>query len=696
MARLATSLQSGTYKNLEVAIGANDTPFVTVVYSSNRVRGIKINPATRAIQNAASSNDVYGAANKSEHLSIAMSSTGVPNICFKRTQAGDSKAYVGRRNASNAWEILAGGAASEGTADWGQVAVDGSGNPYIIFSDYFSTRAGKATVRRYNGASWETVGTAGFTAGVVSRSDIAIDQSTGDVYIAYADEGDGNKLFVKKWTGSAWASVFDSTIAPSAASISMYLLNGVPYVVYKDGSNSDLASAVRYGPSRIWTGGTSTNWADANNWAGKDVPEDGDAVTFKPSPSNEPTTPTGTNNFRSLSIQSTDTLSIASGSVLAVNGDLIVNGTTTGDGSIQLNSSLGAQTISGVGTVHNLELNNSNGAAIEAGDTLKITGTYTPTSGVLTTNSGLKLKSTASGTARVAAGVGTYISGTVIVERFIPGGRRAMRYFSHPFTTALALNQLTGTGEIDITGTGGGANGFTGTSTNAASSWWYDPVTGDESTISDPGWTTFTTTAGGGVNSWNRHQAIKVLVRGTKGQGLTTTSYTPSAATVNMTGSALNQGDQIVTLTKGTISGYNLIGNPFPSQIDLNATVRDVNIEPNFWVWNPNGGTKGIFEANPFSLSYYLPAYSGFFARTTNNIDNTITFQEANKVSNTPASLFKTTGAAPLLTEIRIEDSSNVFWDKFMLIIDSNSNASKEVTDAAKFFNSEMNFYSLS
>src|SRR5690606_24062532 len=76
--------------------------------------------------------------------------------------------------------------------------------------------------------------------------------------------------------------------------------------------------------------------------------------------------------------------------------------------------------------------------------------------------------------------------------------------------------------------------------------------------------------------------------------------------------------------------------------------------------------------------------------------NNTITFHESTKSSGTPSSLFKTTGNTNYITELRIEDNNGKLWDKFMLILDSNSAATYEPSDARKFFNSEMNFYSFS
>ncbi|MEI2711188.1 MAG: hypothetical protein V9E96_19550 [Chitinophagaceae bacterium] len=57
------------------------------------------------------------------------------------------------------------------------------------------------------------------------------------------------------------------------------------------------------------------------------------------------------------------------------------------------------------------------------------------TVGELTTAGLLTLKSTATGTARIAAVAGT-LTGNVTTEVYIPGGRRAYRFLGHPFTTA--------------------------------------------------------------------------------------------------------------------------------------------------------------------------------------------------------------------------------------------------------------------
>ncbi len=60
------------------------------------------------------------------------------------------------------WETVGSAGFSAGTAYTTSLAID-SGTPYVAFND--GSNSSKATVMKYNGVSWETVGPAGFSAG---------------------------------------------------------------------------------------------------------------------------------------------------------------------------------------------------------------------------------------------------------------------------------------------------------------------------------------------------------------------------------------------------------------------------------------------------------------------------------------------------------------------------------------------------
>ena len=124
---------------------------------------------------------------------------------------------------------------------------------------------------------------------------------------------------------------------------------------------------------------------------------------------------------------------------LIIKGNLTMPGNISGTGRVIMNGSA-AQTIIGGGDIPDLEINNSTGVTIDgSGDELTVSGTLRSTSGTLTTNGKLRLKSNSGGTARVGQVSGA-ITGNVIAERYVQrnensdGTGRAWRLVSVPVT----------------------------------------------------------------------------------------------------------------------------------------------------------------------------------------------------------------------------------------------------------------------
>jgi len=312
----------------------------------------------------------------------------------------------------------------------------------------------------------------------------------------------------------------------------------------------------------------------------------------------------------------------------------------------------------------------------------------TSTAGTFNTGGYLTLASTASGTARVASSTGV-ISGNTTVQRYIPGGRRVFRFLAHPFTSNLALSNLTD--NIDITGAGGAP--MTTTATNNPSAFSYDNSIANSLLSNDPGWTALTASS-----TWNAKSGYRVLVRGSKAQSgsLTSGTYTPDAVTLDWTG-VLNQGDQTVTLANnGTNKDFTFVGNPYASPVDLSLVTRGSNINANFSVWNANAGARGAYVTQPFSTSYILPSGAAFFTQAAANTSNTITFTEASKSSGTPT-LILGNNADNTLT-IEVQDSVGNYADKLGFYFnDQQYTANNDVLwDAVKMTNPDVNFYSFS
>ena len=178
-------------------------------------------------------------------------------------------------------------------------------------------------------------------------------------------------------------------------------------------------------PLVTWAGTSGTDWNTASNWTPAIVPSSGCAVTL----------PKGLSVYPALTADATvQTLTVSGGSfalgssTLTLTGNLTNNGSITGTVRLSMAGTT-AQTISGAGTITNLEINKTSGTSADktvtitagTGNMQTTTGKLTPTAGVLATNGNLTLRSDIDGTARVGRGsdLGGYITGNVITQRYL-------------------------------------------------------------------------------------------------------------------------------------------------------------------------------------------------------------------------------------------------------------------------------------
>ena len=192
--------------------------------------------------------------------------------------------------------------------------------------------------------------------------------------------------------------------------------------------------------------------------------------------------------------------------------------------------------------------------------TITITGT-----GNLNTGNYLTLISDSVGNARIAAITSsanpalTSVSDSIVIG--VTSGYNSFRFFGNPFYTQLPLTQFSNdTLEIDITGPGGTTNGFSiNTPTNNPSAFKYNE--------SSNSWTSYT----------NAHDSIKVgygasiYVMNRKGQILLNDGAAyPDSAKISLVGGIRSQ--DITTNLNNSGAGWNLIANPYPSNINLSAS----------------------------------------------------------------------------------------------------------------------------
>ncbi|WP_437535787.1 fibronectin type III domain-containing protein [Sorangium sp. So ce726] len=160
----------------------------------------------------------------------------------------------------SAWELLGPGVVSLGWAgDYVSLQV-ADGVPYVTFRDEGSSLDG--SVLRYDGADWEPLEERGFTgryseAGVTKWTSLAVYE--GVPYLAFRGRGAN----VMRFNGARWEHLgspeFYVASHPSGAladlgNLRLAIDQGVPYVLFNDGSKGERAVAMKY------TGKGDTGW----------------------------------------------------------------------------------------------------------------------------------------------------------------------------------------------------------------------------------------------------------------------------------------------------------------------------------------------------------------------------------------------------------------------------------------------------
>ena len=278
-----------------------------------------------------------------------------------------------------------------------------------------------------------------------------------------------------------------------------------------------------------------------------------------------------------LVLENGSILDIALGKVLTINGKLSVAGnyTLSGGGTISAGTT---GTIEFAGTNEQfLSGDNISGTLkiiqINAGAKLSTTGTITATT--------LNLKSTSDGTATFKDN-GTLTATNINVEQYLDSARNW--YISSPLTNAVT-SSLTHYKYLED----GSNSGYT----TPATAYWANVPT---STAMTP--------------------AMGYIAQAT---GATTYTFTTS------TGSLNNGNVSTPTLTRTPLkNGFNLIGNPYPSYLDMDGFSSSLLIETTYWIRSNNRGyvfdTYNIPSALSTGLSgktvsRYIPPMQGFWVK---------------------------------------------------------------------------------
>lgn len=374
-------------------------------------------------------------------------------------------------------------------------------------------------------------------------------------------------------------------------------------------------------------------------------------------------------------------------------------GITTNTSTIAFQNTTQTATLSGTTTInvpfYNLTLNKSGSSftiSSLSASWVTISNLLTVTAGTFNTGSKLALISTAANTSAQVASVGGTISGSVRVERFIPGSTgRKWRFLASPVTTSDFISN-NWQQQIHITGAGSGGtncpsltahtNGFDATTSNSPSIYTYDEGAGAFASIASTNATNLT-----------RGVGYRVFVRGARSQGCSLidgTNATPNDVTLSATGT-LGTGTQTLNVTNGTGGGWNLLGNPFQAIIDWDNIAR-TNVGTTYYTFNPTAGLGGVGAYGNYTAGgsgtngatrYIGPGHSFWVLASA---AGSIAVEEADKAvtqTGSATTLFKTSSSNDI--SIKISDAAEYSDEVLVSFVNGTTKCFDTDKDAVKY-----------
>lgn len=329
----------------------------------------------------------------------------------------------------------------------------------------------------------------------------------------------------------------------------------------------------------------------------------------------------------------------------STSSNLVIAGTDGGNfGNINFTS--------GGGMLKALTLNRSgSGAAATIGTPVGVYDVLTITNGALTTGGNLTLKSTATGTARVAAVTGT-ISGNVTVERYIPA-RRAWRLMNAPVDGTQTVNQAWQEGATTASANPNPASGYgtyitAGTVANGFDQNIQGMSTSSLKSFNSAGILQPVTNTKTALVSNKPYMAF---IRGDRSVTLRDNNVPPNNTTLRSTGLLLT-GNQTIPVAA---SGFTAVANPFASPINFASITRN-NVSNGFYVWDPKmGGANGVgayvnisfngtgYDITPASVSpesQFIQSGQSFLVQST-GAAGSLVIKESDKAATPSQNVFR-------------------------------------------------------
>ncbi|MEO8637675.1 MAG: Ig-like domain-containing protein [Candidatus Taylorbacteria bacterium] len=180
-----------------------------------------------------------------DQVSLALDSTGVPYVAFSDHFSGrGNKATVMKYNGSS-WVVVGSPAFSAGQVFSTSIKLDSTNIPYVAYKDVGTSN--RITVMKFTSGSWSNVGSAGFNGGATGSEWPSLAFDSLDVpYVGFSDGANGLRTTVMKYNGSSWEAVGSAGFTSSIGTFTSLDLdsNNNPYLGYWDAANGPNKASV--------------------------------------------------------------------------------------------------------------------------------------------------------------------------------------------------------------------------------------------------------------------------------------------------------------------------------------------------------------------------------------------------------------------------------------------------------------------
>ncbi len=440
---------------------------------------------------------------------------------------------------------------------------------------------------------------------------------------------------------SGSGSSYSFSVVPTApGNVQVNVGGNVAQDAATNGNFASLTFIIEYAlpaTSTTWLGGRTNNWFTASNWSDGVPTSTLDAIIPGGLPLPYPIISSGTGNARDLTI--------GSGGILSLNGGgLVLSRNLSNDGTFNTNTEMvqlngnSQQTIGGSATTtfYDLLVGDSGAnlaAEVQVRHVVQVNGN-------VASGGNLTLLSTATATA-MAVNSGGVISGQSTVQRWVDGSLSAGSGYRHMSTP------VSNTTFADLA-----ATGFTPV-VNAA----YNSAPNPLSVTPYPNVFGFNEARFPASVDFTRGYFSPTALTDVMSRGRAYSVYFPGNRAVDFVGT-LSTGNVTVTgLTRtgnfaapGQKSGWQLLGNPYPSPIDWDLVTLPSGLSPSISVYRSTGGVNGTYTQYVNGVgpagSDIVAVGQGFFALVTSGSPLSLTFTNACRVTDYVSPTFGRPGAS--------------------------------------------------